>query len=312
MLPAYVLVDILKYMSRDALEKIQVTTRTLNILIRSDFSLKPFRVIGKSSLRINIEGGQLLLTIHRRKNCADECLAPSVRAGWQKCNMWHECKHKYALDQMSRFLAQCVRFQQTKIMIDSHDPYSSKAISEVESIAHIWSEQHLAITDFSSTEEHSLCPLLSNPNMLRCRILDVYGDRTNFVQNSRKYPALYALHAISFTWRILADEIDIISRNKATFPQSDCIFLFPDTLQDEMINALEVIREEFAESSNSCRLRMIFQLDTLDDQNVDFRMENKQTNEILELKHITKAEAKDKFHIDLENYVALLLERFIA
>ncbi|KAI1704409.1 hypothetical protein DdX_14276 [Ditylenchus destructor] len=243
MLPAYVLIDILKCMSRDALERIQGTTRTLNILIRSDFSLKPLRVVGNSYLGIYIKGGQLLLTIHRRKSCTDECLALSVRAGWQKCNMWHRCKHKYTLDQMHPFLAECVRFQRTKIIIDSHELYSSKAITELESIAHIWSEQHLAITDFVYTEENALCPLLSNSNMLRCRILDVYGDRTNFVENSRKYPALYALHAISYTWRILADEIVVLSRNKAKFPQSDCMFLFPGTHQDVMLDALEIIRE---------------------------------------------------------------------
>ena len=63
------------------------------------------------------------------------------------------------------------------------------------------------------------------------------------------------------------------------------------------------------ESTQPCRLKVIIQTLHAPDE-LDFRFVNSRTKEVLELKHITKAEVKCQFEVDTNSELdTLVLER---
>ncbi|KAI1714053.1 hypothetical protein Ddc_11616 [Ditylenchus destructor] len=319
MLPADVLLDILKCMNRDGLEKIHETTRVINDIIKRDFSSKPFRLLDdKTWPRIRRDRNKnnvLLLGIHR----SNECFVPTI-PGWQHCHRHcvQECsRHSYPIDEMRPFLSRYMRFSDVTIHIDEENdsalpPYTPKQIALLESISHIWSGQMLSIVDLSVKTTESLKRMFGSLAILQCRAL--FHSKIRYVNigsnlmDIYQSPNLYTLQAIYFSSALTKDGILSLTHYKAEHPQSSTIFVFhPCPLHFD--EALEAIKKEFSASSTRCRLRMVIETVVLAQaplpENLEFRLENSRTKEVLHLKRITKQEAKEKFSVVLYEYSSI-------
>ncbi|KAI1706667.1 hypothetical protein DdX_12877 [Ditylenchus destructor] len=97
-------------------------------------------------------------------------------------------------------------------------------------------------------------------------------------------------------------------QQKAYYPCSDTIFVF-HCANESIKTALVIIRQKFLTSRVRCRLRLLISSPSPKDI-LEFRLQNNRTNEMLELKHKSKNQAKDEFNVDLVAEQALLLERY--
>ncbi|KAI1704432.1 hypothetical protein DdX_14300 [Ditylenchus destructor] len=299
MLPADVLLDILRCMSRNTLDKIQETNQAINNIVSTEFASKPCRLLGEEyCLEIHIKTGKLLLWIYKNDTLNDrECFVPSSR-GWQKCDKEDDepwCRrHRYTLDEMRQYLPEYVRFRTTRIFIEQGEHYTPNHISAIKSIAHVWSEQTLTLDDFSDSDTNILSSILNNFDVLQCRVLRLNdGKKMFFGLDVSQHPALNKLKAIFFCSPFLkADDMASLTQKKAICAESDTIFLVAYKY-DDLIHAVEAARKEFMESIKPCRLKMMIHTDESLEvcfasfhtgQTIEFCVKNNRTNEVLEFK----------------------------
>ncbi|KAI1729745.1 hypothetical protein Ddc_02405 [Ditylenchus destructor] len=325
MLSAYVLLDILKCMDCDGLEKIQITNRAINNIVKSEFSSKPLRLFDEDYfLSVEFMNGKLSVLIHRKP---DEFFVPSRRE-WQKYDtswrigrIWSrfcvmEYSHGYPFDEMCPFLSKNVRFKYT--IIEKLPIYFSSCIFVVESFAHIWAGETLYISDHSLGDVNSFSFMLNSTNMLQCRNLCLYGGLffySNF--DAIHYSPLFEMQTINFGSYIEeAFYMFHLIQIKAAYPHSNTTFVFT-LYRDGLFDELEKIRKDFLESTNPCRLKIIFHSEELTEPLYDFRDKNSITGEALELKYITNMETRKiyKFDgLDVEYFhwpLVFSLERYI-
>ncbi|KAI1733227.1 hypothetical protein Ddc_02143 [Ditylenchus destructor] len=303
MLPVYVLLDILRCMNRHELHKIQETSRAINSIVKSEFASKPLRLLGKGYWMIfHIENGTLLLSLRGPGQWFDVS-----SKGWQKYR--ENIQPKYPLDEIRPFLPNWLRFKYTQIKPDlwytNSGPYSLDHILAMESIAHIWRGQMLAIY-LSDSDANSLSLMLSSSNLLQCSNLIMceseYGR--NYGLKALEHSAIYNLRAVLLRRSMIADDIMCVTQRKSAYPQSDTVFVFYQE-RHELINAVDKICKEFLKSPNPCRLKMIICTETefgdwlYTPGNVVLRTKNRRTAEVLELKRISNADVINKFDINL-------------
>ncbi|KAI1714060.1 hypothetical protein Ddc_11624 [Ditylenchus destructor] len=337
MLPAYVLLDILKCLDRDRLEKIQVTNRAINGIIEHDFVTKPLRLLPDSVvMEAQVQNGKLLLSIRRGEHrqwtfYSNECFVPQSRE-WLDDSADDDCKHTYPIDVMRPFLNEKVLFKQVFVVVNDDTPdttYNLDHIAALESISHVWSGQMLRITSaLLEYKPGSFGLMFSNSAIMQCRILQLSGccyihyhqhDNGDFGH----YSNMYAVPVIEYLWDTNGELAADMIREKTAFPKSETTIVL-STYSDEADSIFEAIRQEFLKSTSSCRLRVLMKVfhipHNTDEDNLDFYLENAQTNEALQAKQITEQEIKEKLNLswpkipgaDVQIYMesAWLLERF--
>ncbi|KAI1714590.1 hypothetical protein DdX_08692 [Ditylenchus destructor] len=191
----------------------------------------------------------------------------------------------------------------------------------MESIAHIWRGQTLAIHS-AYTDADSLSLMLNSSNLLQCSNLTVVeiGREHNYGLNVLQHSAIYNLRAVLLFRSMPADDIICVTQRKSAYPQSDTVFVFAQE-RHELINAVEKIRKEFLESTNPCHLKMIIFTESefgdwlYTPGNMVSRTKNRRTAEVLELKRITNTDVINKFNMDLVDWYrgcpfVLSLERY--
>ncbi|KAI1704713.1 hypothetical protein DdX_14069 [Ditylenchus destructor] len=141
-LPAYVLLDILKCMNREELLKVQETTRVINDIIRQDFTSKP--------LRSYDEGCELVIERNNDNELRLQIRPPNGRyaptiPGCQECDHPETCRqqcpqHSHSIDEMRPFLADYIRYGRVTIHSGAQEfrliPYSPEQVALLESISH--------------------------------------------------------------------------------------------------------------------------------------------------------------------------------
>ncbi|KAI1701426.1 hypothetical protein DdX_16105 [Ditylenchus destructor] len=302
--PIWCILDILKFFSRNHLERIQITNRMLNDIVSRSFASYPFRILPGAVARVQIRYGKFALSIRNR----DRCFAPHFRT-WNLCREC--CEHFYSLNLMRPFLSKSVCFELTEISINEGNifsPYSTEHIATLGSISHLWDSKYLRICDCSENDPTSLSLILKSL-VLRCRVLQLQDDRRRL--SLLQHSDIYSLCAIDLMSHvpISRDEMLQLVQQKAHYPFSDTIFVFQCD-NESIKSAMEVIRKKFLASRAHCRLRLIITSCSPKDIS-EFRFQNNRTNETLQLKHISKSQAKVDFNVDLVGEQALLLERCI-
>ncbi|KAI1707278.1 hypothetical protein Ddc_14935 [Ditylenchus destructor] len=303
MLPYWCILDILKYFSRNHLECIQITNRMLNDIVSRNFVSHPFRVLPGTVARVQIRYGKLALSIRKY----NRCFAPHFQ-NWNLCRQW--CEHFYSVNVMLPFLSKSVCFGLTEISINDRNiftPYSADHIATLESISHLWDSKDLKICDFSESDSTSLRLMLES-SLLQCRILHIQDDRRRI--SLFENPGTYALYAVDLMSQLPISLYEMLQlvQEKTYYPNSDTIFVF-HCANESIKAAVEKLKQKFLTSRVHCRLRLIIRSSSPKDI-FEFRLQNNRTNEMLELKHISKNKAKDKFDVDLAVEQALLLERY--
>ncbi|KAI1714055.1 hypothetical protein Ddc_11618 [Ditylenchus destructor] len=320
------------------------TTQVINEIIKRDFASKPLLLLDETIVP-KIRNDYLQL-------CRPHLFFNPTLSEWQYCDHDEECEHSYPLDEMRPFLANYIRFRKVRIHIDDLDLpfYTPEQVTLLESISHIWSGQVLTIMDHWDYNNESIKRIFENSNIVQCRSLMYWKNSGVLSRNAplmdiHRCSHLYTLHAIYITWIRMESNILNLTHFKTAYPQSDTIFViskghsrFHSFESDDFISmhdAFETIKKEFATSSTSCRLRVIIEIMFSSSifslpENFEFRLENNRTKEVLQLKRITKQEAKEQFDVALYEYTniynnfptgsfidgtsgqAVILERYIA
>ncbi|KAI1700067.1 hypothetical protein DdX_16932 [Ditylenchus destructor] len=261
-------------------------------------------------LVVRVLNGELLLQI--LQNGAS--FVPQTRE-WQNHSKISECVNCYPTNIMMPFLRPSVRLNSVIFSIDDRHPftpYTLDHITTLESISHVWSGQTMTVNDWSANDQTSLSLILNSSAILKCRTLKVFdvNVRMDLLNNS----SVYRLNEIDYQYLQTREQIVQIIKQKATNPKSDTIVvLYPDPDEpEEIVAALEIIRKHFLESSDLCRLRVIVAIrsDSKPPENLEFRIENIQTNEVLQATYSAKDDIKINFEVTISRDQALILERF--
>ncbi|KAI1708353.1 hypothetical protein Ddc_14382 [Ditylenchus destructor] len=312
MLPYWCLLDILKYLDRNYLERIQVTNRLLNDIVNREFVTHPLRVI-PGTMWVAIKNNELIIMCRTR--C---CLVPrewDLDREWNRDHCFGGCKHFYPINVMRPFLCKNVRFKHTMIVINgknSFSKYKTDHITSLEAISHIWAWKDLYIRDNSDNDPSSQKLILSSSSVFQCRALHVQDNkrRIEILQN----PDIYSLNALDLHGTISDSEmLQIVQqfvKQKASYPHSDTTLVFYGSTES-IAAVVKMLKQEFLTSEDRCRLRLIMKIMSLKDFS-DFRLENSRTNEVLELKGISHKQANDEFNVDITYGPALLLDRYIV
>ncbi|KAI1713351.1 hypothetical protein Ddc_12006 [Ditylenchus destructor] len=324
-------------------------------IIKRDFASKPLRLIDEDIMPYisRSKNNEFLLGIWQRYN---KCFVPSV-PGWQDCMKNHEsdrqpCQHhSYPTHEMRPFLAKHLRYRNVEILITENDSclpsYSPEQIAVLESICHIWSGQKLSIldTDYGDKDHNidNLERIFGSSAILQCRPLrhwKVYCTcetvATSLLASGIYLSSnLYSLHSIFFSCLRITDLLNLV-HYKTEYPHSNTIFvLYGGQMSGEAacnawcvenIGVFRKIKEEFLTSSVPCRLQVLFELDVHDvwdtqespTKDLEFRLENSCTKEVLQLKYITMKESVEKFDVFFsydglahdEELMVFCLERF--
>ncbi|KAI1703839.1 hypothetical protein Ddc_16387 [Ditylenchus destructor] len=292
MIPYWCLMDILKCLNRNDLERIQLTNRTLNDIVNQEFSTHPLRDMAGVTVCVLIENNEFVISIREYDHSCvyGRCFVPQARS-YDFCGQ--DCDHFYPLNAMRPFLRENVRFRFTDISISDRNnftPYTPDHISDLESIAHIWAGKHLYIYDLSKNDSSSLSLILESTSVLQCRTLHIEDNqkRIQVLQN----PNIYSLYAIdlSLTCSFSDNKILQLVQQKESYPESNTMFGI-DSDKEDVDDAMESIKLSFLASENCCRFRFIIKAFDAEDI-VEFRLENSRTNEVLELKIINFPEGK--------------------
>ncbi|KAI1699827.1 hypothetical protein Ddc_18399 [Ditylenchus destructor] len=301
MLPYWCLLDIFKSLSRNDLERIQVTNRMLNNIVIQNFTAYPLRIMAEAGTYVQVRNNELVLSIEKN----DCYFAPATRQ-WNFFYCNPDGQHFYPINTMLPLLCKTVRFRFTIITIHDSNIYTSDHIATLESIAHVWDAKQLHIYDRSENDPSSLSRMLESSSILRCRTLYIRDKRKRI--RLLQHPNVYALRAVdlSINRSLSGGEILQLFEQKASYPESDTIFVL-ESAKRSIELAMEIIRQMFLTSDDRCRLRCVITMPSL--QHIpEFCLKNTQTCEVLELKHISEEEA-NALKLKKFSKPALLLDR---
>ncbi|KAI1710283.1 BTB/POZ domain-containing protein [Ditylenchus destructor] len=283
----WLLLDILKFMDRDQLESVQITSRVLNNMIRQNFASEPYRIPRHNnpfgaSLEIEFKDDNLHLRLSNYCFYIDPCTRK-----WNACDDGEDSElHYYPIQEMRPLIAKTVRIPDSAIYVTSD--FTIWHIEELESISHLWSERLLIIEHDSRTYEISIDLMFQSSKLLCCKTLHFSDHETIQLH---LYPLIYTVDCIN-CYPVSTSNIVEIVREKANYPQSNTIFdLSTEFLA--MKEAIEIIREDFLASLNPYGFEVIFvvipnhpqyvDLHSIEKSQLKFRVENKRTKEVLQL-----------------------------
>ncbi|KAI1707168.1 hypothetical protein DdX_12544 [Ditylenchus destructor] len=341
----WLLLDILKFMGRDQLESLQIVSRVLNNMIRQTFASGPYRILRHNNLNasLEIDGFKEEMMNSRNLNlkryyhqdnmkqsfasgpCHIPChsdihvyleiefkdeklhlklsefgvknfyVDPLARR-WEMDKGDDEC-HFYPIQEMRPLLAENVRIPHSFIIVNG--AFTIWHIEELESISHLWSGQRFDIQYCSHHISNDL--MFQSSKLLRCHILDL--DDLETTTQLHLYPLLYTLPWIHCHFVNTSEIVEIV-REKARYPQSNTVFRLTGDLS-AMEEAIKIIREDFLASSNPYGFEVILEVWGAEWSQLEFRVENNRTKEVLQLK---KKKKKDYFYDPTENH--FLFQRY--
>lgn len=139
-----ILINALKFLNRDELERISPNSHFLNAIVKSQFSSSPFRVIDSFLNIQQNQSGDLELSLWKNNDNFHSIydalyLNPSNR-------QWVETFRflNFSFLEFKTFLNKSVRITDTFISIYS-TPYKNEDIENLEEIASIWTGLHLEL-----------------------------------------------------------------------------------------------------------------------------------------------------------------------
>ncbi|KAI1698210.1 hypothetical protein Ddc_19238 [Ditylenchus destructor] len=191
--PPFVL-DVLRYLNRDQLERFSIVCRPLKNLIERYFHSKPYRVFE----RLQICGGSYAL-VHNNVQWhpnRDDYSVQQFLDG-QESNYGNKY---YSSAEMLPYLGPTVRIEYISIddLIADED-YNPKHIAEMESIAHLWRDGVIYILNGDQICAEGFQPILNSPTVLQCRELHIdFDDNANF--SFKDYKVLYSVKMMDITY----------------------------------------------------------------------------------------------------------------
>ncbi|KAI1696675.1 hypothetical protein DdX_18919 [Ditylenchus destructor] len=210
---------------------------------------------------------------------------------------------------MRPLIAETVRIPYSVIFVTT--AFTIWHTEELESISHLWSGQRFDIQYHPCDRyEISIDLMFQSSKLLRCHTLDFYDQETTQLH---LYPLLYTVPCIRCQC-VSSSKIVEIVRGKALYPQSNTVFRLRSKFST-VKEAIRIIREDFLASSNPYGFEVILEVFSshlpLEGFNgpsewsqLEFRVENNRTKEVLQL----KKKKKDYFYDPTENH--FLFQRY--
>ncbi|KAI1698641.1 hypothetical protein Ddc_18990 [Ditylenchus destructor] len=203
--------DVLCCLNRDQLERCSIVSRLLKNIIQRYFHSKPYRVF----CELKIRGGSYAL-VHKSEQwhpnrdgySAQQFLAGEIFS-IDKSKRSSDDFTFYTFAEMRPYLGLTVRIDSVDISVAGQSDYSTKHITEMESIAYLWRDGKISIANADElhiqyqlsnrlrAEDFQL--ILNSPTILQCQTLHMGNAHFSY----KDYKVLYTVNVICFDY---ADE----------------------------------------------------------------------------------------------------------
>ncbi|KAI1707026.1 hypothetical protein Ddc_15020 [Ditylenchus destructor] len=279
-LPPFVC-DSLYYLNRDQLERFSIISRPLKNFIERYFHSKPYRLFD----RLLIFSGSLSMGIDLRHNNVfwhpnrDDYSAQQFLDG-QACSIEKYWDHTYySFAEMRPYLGPTVRIRKTYINVDGDRTYNPEQITEMESIAYLWSGYKLEIGNGGSKiGANDFLPILNSPTILQCRLLEMENAHFPF----KDYKVLKTVKFFELSY-YRNDDVD--PNYLADFleqPGVKPLVVLRCNARRNIDNLLDRLKEAFSFAVVPNAFKLVFV--QYEQPLTEFRKTNKISGEILELK----------------------------
>ncbi|KAI1727307.1 hypothetical protein Ddc_04607 [Ditylenchus destructor] len=309
--------DILNYLDRCELGKIQTNCRLADRLVDNDFPEKPYHVW--DSLVVE-KGKKNVINVFLRNK--SKVWNPVSRT-WLANYKWQNAIRDghYSLEQMMPYIGKKSRVKAMHIPLKK-GKFAQQDMKILESLAHLWEGQFVTIYPGFADEDkayreglqHDLNLLLNTSAIFRCRELELSGVNIAFAN----YQLLYSVsvlrvvvleehmagHVTSEHW---VDFLENIDQNGGKVVP----FLWLEPIH-ELMELLDAIRVAFSKSNKPCKFKL-YTIVAKDEPVTEFLDANETSHEMLQFSNVPESAAKSIFekltNFHEANVLLYLLER---
>ncbi|KAI1715830.1 hypothetical protein Ddc_10901 [Ditylenchus destructor] len=313
------LLEMLNFYSRDQLEHHSVTSRQLYRLIELNFPSKPYRIFDAFHIFCDESEYSLMHKCVRWNPNIEDYNAQQFSDG-KKCNQQDlslESTH-YSLSEMRLYLGRSVRIKKTFLFIREEINLKTEIIAELQTIAHLWSDQEFVIAPksgryFTDAMIQRIQSITNSERIFQARELTIYNPHLSFKDYSMLNSAKI-LKVICFSpCKSSADILHLLEKPGAKPQLVLCYGSWSTEEQFKQASLLiKLIFQSFSSASTISAFRLIIMYFKHNNKSIkEFRVENRITSEVLQLRNITENEAINYLgnYIDKINFRYILVER---
>ncbi|KAI1709827.1 hypothetical protein Ddc_13725 [Ditylenchus destructor] len=258
--------DVFKFFNREELESLEINSRFILAIVKQNYATKPFRVFGGLNIYIGTNNNLTVILWNKfARLFQDFSNIAQFKAKQHDYANSGKCLD-FSIDEVRPFLGQTVRFEVTNIFL-SHSRTNPQHIAEIESVAHLWTDQYVCINGdycqfqtsmpIAPTPIHD-CDLIfrSSVIMNSCRQLRIQNINMAF----KSYPILYNLEVVEFS---LLEDFDISPVNFVGFVEeighnkSNTVVLFHTVSESQEKQFVEQIRQTFLTTREPLKFKAI-------------------------------------------------------
>ncbi|KAI1691356.1 hypothetical protein DdX_21935 [Ditylenchus destructor] len=294
------LLEMLCYCSRDQLERHSIISWQLKCLIAQNFRSKPYRVFDR--LDITCDDNEYSYTLHHQRTQwhpnQTEYTAQHFLDG-NKCKQ--QVNALCPLPEMRPYLGESVRVKTAVLVVKEEAGLNRKLAAEIETVAHIWSDQELVILPITRyfTEAYRIKPYITDAliqqiansgRIFQVRQLMISNPDFSFKDYSELYSAKILIVVYFLPFKCPENLLDFLQEPGAK-PLVVLCFDFWKALTEASL-FIDRIAQSFSSASTSSNFRLIIKYNNRDGSKLlnKFCIENRTTNEVLQLKNIDENE----------------------
>ncbi|KAI1690531.1 hypothetical protein Ddc_24876 [Ditylenchus destructor] len=302
--------DSLYYLNREQLERFSIVCRPLKNFINRYLHAKPYRVLEQLHIR---DGLYALVHNYAQWHPNRDGYSIQQFLAGEECSI-DEFKPTiggiayYSFEEMRPILCSTVRIKETSIYVAGGSIYNPERISEMESIAYLWSNGKIIIWNARSFGSRIVAedfqPILNSPTILQCQTLSMTNAHFSF----KDYKVLYTVKVIVTSYGYVRFDPSYWSKFLEE-PGVKPLVVLSAARHEYINNILDRLCKAFSSAVLPNAFKMLFKFYgeslTIFAENggplTEFRETNKTSGEILELKKGLPDEYQESFE-DEYNY----------
>ncbi|KAI1723099.1 hypothetical protein Ddc_07294 [Ditylenchus destructor] len=303
--------EVFCFFNRNELDYLTLSCRFIHAIISRHFSAKPYRYLRHAMLVAHRDSSGL--TLHLEKWLEDDSSVSGyiyfnyafLQREWLPFDL-----QRYQLEILRPFFGEHLRIEFVKISIEGH-PFAPEEVSTLASISHIWDGQILKISGYSDIDEdgqnfmfNPVDLFFTTPNFLGCR--QVTLTDVAFFTPLKNYPIVFTLNVVvveMFEHVVSHQMIMDFIECKKSHPQSDTTLVLDIYRLTDVSILVNEFKKKFLSDSSTGAFRILFannsKYDIYDDE---FSLKNTNTDEVLQLRKISRNEASHYCYIDVMEY----------
>ncbi|KAI1723539.1 hypothetical protein DdX_03700 [Ditylenchus destructor] len=303
--------EMFRFLNRDELDYVSRTCRFTHAIINRHFSVKPYRYLRHTMLVAHRDSSGL--TLHLEKWLEDDSGFSGyiyfnyafLQREWLPFDL-----RRYHLEILRPFFSEHLRIEFVKISIEGH-PFAPDEVAALASVSHIWAGQIMKITGYSDVDEGAqnfmfkpVDLFFTTPNLLGCRQMTLTD--VAFFTPLKSYPIVFTLNVVVVemfeayvSHQIILDFIEC----KKSHPQSDTTLVLDIYRLMDVSILVNEFKKNFLSDSCTGSFRILFANNTkYDIYDNEFSLRNPNTDEVLQLRKISRNEASRYCYIDVMEY----------